>query len=208
MTYQADTLDVLTEHEARAAVGFDGYERDAILSASVTAVSRMLDDRCGPVVRRTITEELHEGYRREIYLRHEPVTSFTLVQEADTGTVTTVALESFGSIPAEGFLPSQWQTSSAPFGGTLVRRSAGWDCLWERRVRVTYVAGRYADTETVDDRFKRAAVICLKNVWRDMQDSLAQVGEFTLPAASFPGFGFPNAARDMLRDELRTPGIA
>jgi len=47
----------------------------------------------------------------------------------------------------------------------------------------------------------------LKNVWGDMQDGLVQVGEFTMPASRYPSHGWPNAVRDMLRDELLLPGI-
>ena len=202
MPYTAGTLDVLTQAEARTAVGYKGHDTDDVLAMSVAAVSSVLDQRCGPVVQRTVTAEIIETrYRPRIEVGYGPVTSWTSVEEADGAAVRSLSFAGFGETGDVRALP--WRTTSAPFSGVLERV----DALWWPRVRVTYVAGRYADTASVDPMFKRASILMLKNVWGDMQDGIVQVGEFTMPASRWPSHGWPNAVRDMLRDELLLPGI-
>lgn len=205
MSYTADTLDVLTEEEAREAVGYRSQEQAGNLAAAVTAVSRLLDDHFGAVVQRTVTAEIQPGWRSWVTLKVCPVTSFTSVDEADGATVTALTRQTFGADESSTtYRAEAWQTSSAPFSGTICRTSG----VFARDVRVTYVAGRYATTAAADRRFKQAAAIALKNIWKAYQDSLAATGEFSTPFSSFPTFGLPKACRELLRNEMLIPGIA
>ena len=65
----ADTLDVLTLAEGRVAVGMDGADpsEDTELAQAITAISRRLDDRCGPIVVRTYTDVEMDGNSGDQY---------------------------------------------------------------------------------------------------------------------------------------------
>jgi hypothetical protein len=68
-----------------------------------------------------------------------------------------------------------------------------------------------ASTSQVDERFKRAAAITLQNLWRDREPGLEPMGEFDVPRSSFPTFAVPNAAEQLLSEEIgqnKTFGIA
>ena len=210
----ADTLDVLTLTEGKTAVGIASSDtsQDTPLAAKITAVSRRLDQLVGPVVRRTITGEVHEGGRHEIRVRFYPVYSFTTVTEYRDTNATVLTLEDYDTQPADAYVPERWSTSTAVYNGCVERRSNGWRYTFPpgpEAVRVTYVAGRYADTASVDALFKEAAGVMLKNSWRPTEASALLVGEFEVPAQNFPRFGVPNYVRDLLADEwVQLPGIA
>ena len=103
-------------------------------------------------------------------------------------------------------------TPTSIYSGRLSRRSAGGSLVFPvgpEAVRVTYVAGRYVDTASVDPLFKEAAAVMLKNAWRTQEAALQDLGEFDVPAQNFPRFGIPNYVRDMLAEEwLAGPVVA
>lgn len=210
----ADTLDVLTLAEGKVAVGIDSADtsQDTPLAAKITAVSRRLDQLVGPIVRRTVTGEVHEGGRCEIKVRRYPVYSFTTVTEYSATTATVLTAEDYDTQPADAYWAEPWHTSTAVYSGCVHRRSGGWSHVFPwgpEAVRVTYVAGRYADTASVDPMFKDAAAIMLKNSWRPLEAATQLVGEFDVPAQNFPRFGVPNYVRDLLAEEwVELPGIA
>ena len=73
---------------------------------------------------------------------------------------------------------------------------------------VTYVAGRYSSTLTVDDRFKRAAFITLAHLWRREQG----MGTVTFGPDGAPitgaTYALPNAGAAFIQDDLRVTGWA
>ena len=58
-------------------------------------MSRRLDRLCGPIVQRTITDEVHPGGCPSIRVRHWPVASFTTVTEYDATTPAVLTREDF-----------------------------------------------------------------------------------------------------------------
>src|SRR5262245_8465969 len=56
-------------------------ERGELLAGYITAVSRHIDERFGPVVKRPITAEAHHGGGCEIALQWYPVDAITSVTE-------------------------------------------------------------------------------------------------------------------------------
>lgn len=210
----ADTLDVLTLAEGKAAVGISSSDtsKDTELAAKITGVSRRLDQLVGPIVRRTVTGEAHEGGRHKIRVRQWPVYSFTTVTEYQDTAATVLTLEDYDTQPTDAYAPERWHTSTAVYNGRIERRANGWRYVFPpgpEAVRVTYVAGRYADTASVDPMFKEAAVIMLKNAWRPMEASTLLNGEFDVAAQNFPRFGVPNYVRDLLASEwVEVPGVA
>lgn len=202
----ADTLDVLTFDEAKEAVGKGaGDSTEAtVLARYVTAVSRLLDDRIGPTVRRTITGEEHHRIAgmSTVVLRHRPVTAVTSITEYQDTTGTALTVMSLTSQPNEGYRLVPYDPTPGLYSG-IVERTSGDRCTYFRGpVSVTYTAGRVQSTTQVDARIKHAAVICLENLWRDRQQSAGQFGEFDVPVVSFPTFAMPKAAADLLIEEI------
>lgn len=206
----ADDLDVLTISEARLAVGVSESDTkyDVQLVAIVTAVSRALDGRYGAVVQREIEDEEAVGGGEVVSLRHWPVFEITEVTEYANTTPATVTLQTPGTQPDAGFYADKWITNSAPFSGRLYRRSGGGCATWGKPVVVSYIAGRYIDTASVDEKFKDAARVMLKNRWRSDQPSAGSFDEFEVPHANFPTFAHPRYTIEALNDELPPPGMA
>ena len=72
-----------------------------------------------------------------------------------------------------------------------------------------YVAGRYATTSAVrGSRFHTAAVLTLKSVWQGEADTVAVVGEYEQPISAFPRVVIPQAAKDLLSDQIQYRGLA
>lgn len=201
----ADTLDVVTLAEAKAGLNRPTSETDfdAEIAAYITAISRLLDDLCGPIVRRTVTDERHSGGTQLLFLRQTPVYTITSVTEYSNTTAQALTAETFTANTAYDYL---FDTNL----GTLTRRSSTTDTPFAATaVKVTYVAGRYADTATVDRRFKLAAVICLSNIWKHEQGGgSVDRGAFEGDIGGLPGYLLPNAAMELIRGDMRGPSVA
>jgi hypothetical protein len=197
----ADTLDVVTLAEFEADLG---DVDDTLAAAYITSVSRLLDKVCGPIVQRTITDEVHDGGSNMIMLSEWPVASVTSVVEYQGHTAVTLTEEAVTTSPANGFL--------CEFDNGEVFRRAGkrdWTFYRGRRnILVTYVAGRYATTATVDARFKRAALITLRNLWsREQGMGTVTFGPDGQPIVGAT-FALPNAAAAFIREDIRVSGHA
>lgn len=210
----ADDLDVLTIEEGRAAIGLaaTNTSKDTLLVPKITAVSRRLDRACGPIVRRDVTGEVLPGGQPSVRVRQWPVFSFTTVTEYSAGVPQVLTVEDFDTQPEEGYSPERWDTPTAVYNGRLWRRCSGgrgWFPEGPEAVKITYVAGRAVDTESVDPLFKDAAAVMLKNAWRPHETAIQDLGEFDVPAQNFPRFGIPNYVRDMLESEwVEIPSVA
>lgn len=190
------TLDLLTLDEARAAIGTTNNTYDDALEVMVTAISERIDELCGPVVNRTITER-HDACGWFLIPRSLPVSSFTSVTEYRSGTGTVLTAET--DTAAGTYL---WEQN------LLRRRSSFADYPFAPRVKLVYVSGRAADTDAVAEKFKQAAKIILAHIWRQEMGSGNQTfgadGEVSFRAS----YSIPNRAMELLADEIRTPGIA
>ena len=208
----ADPLDVLTIDEGKDALQHDVGDSvdNEILEPYITAVSRMLDREAGAVVQRDVELERHDGGGHRIHLRVRPVAEITTLVEYQGTSPITLTAEAAGTTSANAYLAEPYLPQPGLMSGTVRRRSGGYNRgFWcgGQNVVVTYVAGRYEDTAGVDARFKRAASLVLLNLWRDQGPSVNNDGEVVIPFQSFPGFAFPNAARELLAEEvgLRAP---
>lgn len=206
MPYVERASDLVTEEEARAMVQLKHYgdAQQLLLGLMVGAMSDQIADLCGPVVRKTVTNEVHtDRYgKRLLHLRCGPVTSVTTVQEG-ADTLTAEAWETAGD-----YLLEPHTTDTAVGSGALIRRASLRDSTWGPNVRVSYVAGRVADTASVPAVFKEAMQVALRNWWRMEERSLGQTGEFQTPQLAFPKFALPDAARLALRAERRPKAMA
>lgn len=186
-----DALDILTFGEAKDALQQDragSTVNDDQLRQWVTGVSRRIDELCGPVVVRTITDELHDGGTSCIEPRKTPVSSITSLVEYDGTAATTLTAETNSSKPATGYLLDE-------DGGhycIVWRRGSGSDSTFapgRRNVVLTYEAGRYDDTEAVDARFKMAAGAALRRLWHREAGAWARGGDpFGAPGTAGTGF--------------------
>jgi hypothetical protein len=206
------TTDLLTVKEAKQALALS--ESDAATNAEIgqliTAVTARIDSLCGPVVARTVTSESHDGTARNgqrkhlVRLREAPVVSITAVVEYSNTTAQTLSAESNTSKTANNYL---YDSSTE----LLRRRASGSDSSFphgRQNVVVTYSAGRVGATGSVSSEFKEAAAIICKHLWRIDHGSGTQTfGD--VPVEVFPsGFAIPARALDLLRGELRPPGVA
>lgn len=198
-----DLLDIISTSDAKQELNITAATYDGQLETLVTAISRRLDSVCGPVVNRTVTDELHNGGRSTIWLKHRPVSSVTTVTEYTGTTSQLLTAETNAAKTATNYLLDDSRT------GRLYRRTSGCDACFpsgRRNVTVTYVAGRAVNTAAVDQRFKEAARICLKHLWRAENT----IGTATFGPASplesyipgVPTFAIPRAALEVVADEL------
>lgn len=194
----ADLLDIITFAEAVAAINLaeTNTGHDAEIARQVTAVSRIIDAKVGPVVQRTVTGELHDS-GRVVRLRFAPVASVTQVRVASGGAITTLSSVAFGGATDGYRLNANL--------GLLFRQWGGVDGDWDSgsRVEVTYVAGRYATTAAVDARFKEVAAGVLRRLWKREAGAWAQSAEFfqALDEQGGPTVGFYRVAKPLI-DEM------
>lgn len=207
----ADVLDLITLAEAKSAINLASTvsSQDTELAGYVTAVSRRLDDLCGPIVVRTVTEQ-HDGGTSTLFLRQTPTsasatTTLTTVTEYSGGVAQVLTAESLT-------VNSAYSYRFDPRVGTLTRR-AGWATgrFGTQTVVVVYQSGRYASTATVDAKFKQAASMMLAHLWRREQGAgTVTFNEFgSADTGGSPlGFAIPNAVLELLQYELRSPAVA
>lgn len=201
----ADVVDVLTLAEGKATLKLSGTAQyDSQLPAWITAVSRMLDHKVGPIVRRTVTEELHDGGDGYLRTRLWPIAAITTITEYASTTGTVLTAETNLAKPDAGYLAERYDRDPTLFSGLIRRRAGGSRSRFaggSSNIVVTYSAGRFVDTATVDERFKSAARLTLQNLWNSQRPNLAEVGEFEIPQSNWPRFAVPNAVKEMLADE-------
>lgn len=205
------TLDVISLDEAKQAINGTGTTADDTeLSLWISAVSQRLDELVGPVVVRTITGEAHDGGLYAVHLAHAPITSITSVTEYDNGTERVLTAETTTTRPTAGYVADRYEPNPALLSRLLRRRSNGADTKFapgRGNVVASYTAGRFADTASVEKRYKLAANLMLINLWRSQQASTGAVGEYDVPASNFPTFAVPRAVREMFSRELQEPRV-
>lgn len=202
--------DLITLTEAKQEIGAVGVEVDDLLLAwYVSAISEMIDAKCGPVVRRTYTAEVYDTPGTEtLRLRHYPVASITSITEYTVEGVATVLT---ADTPAAKHTNGYWFSSAPKWAREVQRRSSGYAYTFPPygQVEVTYVAGRVANTAAVPYIFRHAARLCLSTHWSIQQGS----GSLTFGAPD-GGFGtpipivMPRAVEGMLAAEMLPPGVA
>lgn len=200
----ADTLDVVTLAEVESNMG--EVTDEALLAVYITSVSRLLDEVCGPIVQRMVTGESHDGGdgERYVYLDEFPVVSVTTLTEYRGQVAQVLTEEAVTTSPSNGFVVD-YST------GKVTRRSGKIDWAFppgRKNITATYEAGRYADTDSVDQRFKMAALITIKQLWsREQGMGTVTFGPEGLPILGAT-FALPNAAAAFIREDIRVTGYA
>lgn len=198
-------LDVISLAEAKLALNIPGANvtQDGELSSYISAISLRLDRLVGPIVRRTITDEVHDGGQYLLTTRYYPVDSIVSIVERQGTTAVTLAAENFAAPTANDYLLDLTT-------GIIRRCSGGSDYRFyagRANVLVTYVAGRFADTASVDPRFKQAAAIMLTHLWRKEQGANPGPYQTSDAATMVPGWAVPRAVLGLLEDQLLAPTV-
>lgn len=193
-----DLLDILTPAEALRALSLSDNSTSFTeeLEQMVTGISGDIDRIAGPVVYRTVTGERHHGAGTSwVELKKRPVVSVSSLVEWNTGTSQTLTLDTDSVLNNYGFA-IDFDT------GRVLRRSGGTPTLFADgtdNVIVTYVAGRYATTATVDRRFKRVAASVLRAEWAVASPSYRKTSNFDEDTTAAYA-----TTDDMIRALLRT----
>ena len=205
----ADPLDLIDLTEGYEAINNpSGSGHDTEMARAITGLSRIIDDLCGPVVVRTVTDETHDGGAGSIWLRETPVDSVTSIVEYDGTTGTTLTAETNATKPGDGYL-----LEARRHFVRLVRRSGSGDTSFaggRQNVVVTYEAGRYDDTGSVDPKFKMAAASILRRLWKREGSAWAQGGNPFSADVGSPGFfnAVDHIVSEQLAREKRPPVVA
>ena len=173
----ADT-DIITLDEAMTAISMTGTgaQQAGQVSLFVSAVSDLLDDICGPIVERTVTETI-DAAGNLLFPTYSPVASITSITEYVSGTGTVLTAET--------------STTSGDYllrDDIIARRSGFFTTTWDGSVTIVYVAGRYASTEEVGTKFKLAAQEIIAREWPQYASAWSRGGDvFGAPEG---GLGF------------------
>ncbi len=198
------TLDVLTLAEAKSALNLSGTAQyDTELAAWITACSIRLDKAVGPIVRRAVTAELHDGGKSKVRTELWPVNTFTTVTEYLFTTPTVLTRETNASKPDNAYTAEPYSADPTLFSGRIIRRNTGNDFRFpsgRQNVEITYDAGRFVNTATIDEFFKQGARYLLINAWNTQRPNVGAVGEFEIPQGNSPHVAVPNVVRDHFID--------
>lgn len=194
----ADVLSLLTREEAYTAINDalsataqSSPERDPeVIGIWLPAISRRVDELCGPVVTRTVTETYSGDGRDRLYLRTPPALEVASVTvDGDVLANDSYDLDNDNRFLAVLYGP--W-----PSG--------------RRNIVVEYQAGRFADTDTVDPLFKMAAAAILRRLWSREAGAWARGGDPFTESGMSPGFfkAIDPMVHEFLGDETRPPAVA
>lgn len=185
--------DVISLDEAMTAISMTGpgAQHGEQVSLFVSAVSELLDDLCGPIVIRTVTETIYTS-GTSARLSQWPIDSITEITEAGTAVT---ASEAGGYVAQNGL---------------LVRHSSGLPTYWDGTIVATYEAGRFATTATVAAKFKLAAQEIIAREWPQYASAWSRGGGvFDAPEG---GIGFFRSVEPVvsqwLAHERRPPAVA
>lgn len=176
----AQLTDILTLVEARVSLNMGTDPSvDTELAQVISAASQTLDNWIGAVVRRTVTDEEHVGGRDRVLLERIPVASITTVTEFASGTPTALTAETLTTAGTYSFDADS---------GILYRRNSWGAARFAGGIRVTYVAGRFANTASVEAAYKEAAQKILMHLWqtRGAQSGAATAGGDGAPFGAVP----------------------
>lgn len=192
------TTDILSLGEAYDAINIPSATgHDDELRRWITAVSDFIDERCGYVVQRTVTDEAHDGGEPSIEPTHTPVVSVTSVTEYDGTVSQTLTAETNSTKPTYGYFLDRFD----PHYCVIWRRSSNADTTFPSgrgNVVVTYEAGRYASTADVAPRFKEAAAAMLRRLYQRESGAWAKGSDPFTPGSS----GFFKALEPVLDEYL------
>lgn len=213
-------LDLLTLAEAYTAVNdptnaqaaADGAEgtRDTEMGQWVTAISQRIDDICGPVVSRAVSD-VFDGTPSvaTLYPRQTPVYSITSLTEYASTTATVLTAETNAAKQADGY-------QVGGYGGhhvKVLRMTSGAPAYFAggyRNIELEYQAGRFANTAAVSAKFKEAAASILRRLWSREASAWSRGGDPFAEGGAPSGFfrAVDPMVAEFLADEILPPAVA
>lgn len=193
----ADT-DILSLDEAKLAINVntDVSQLDDKLALINSGVSAKIDEHCGPVVIRSIEGEVYYPTGPTLALASHPVVSVEEVVETWNGTET--------EITDAGYRLDLR-------GGLLTRLSSFEPINWTRdaHLAVSYTAGRYTSTETVEMDWKLGALEIVGEVWQQNAAIWQRTQNLPAPGDEFGGrVSLDDLVRARFRRYLRPPAMS
>jgi uncharacterized phiE125 gp8 family phage protein len=175
----------LTDVRSHLNITGEDVERDQELTAFIQAATSAIEQRVGPLTRRSVTES-HNGGRHAIVLRHSPVITVTS------------ATENGAAVPSGGYTIS-------PASGVLTRTSGYSRATWVdgfNNVTVAYVAGR----TSIPADLRQAVLELVRHLWSTQRGSMAgrRTGE---EFVSGQGYTLPNRVLELI-GPYEMPGMA
>lgn len=211
-TAASDALNIITLGEAKNAINADltRTSHDDELRQWVTAVSRRIDDLCGPVVARTVAaaDKLYDGGRHAFRPKLTPVHTITTLTEYSNTTSTVLTAETNATKPADGYLLDERSTHDV----LIRRRTSNADSVFpagRRNIELDYDAGRYTSTGTVDPKFKTAAAAIIRRMWSRESGSWATGAGVFADQTGTVGFfrAVDPMVAEFLHDEMYPPTV-
>lgn len=190
--------------DARAAIGLPtaATSKDDLLRAYVAAATPLMEDLCGPILSRSVTDT-HDGGGR-VRLMYAPVISITSVKESYgnfTRTLTEQALDG-SSFDAYGYTVDKDL-------GILTRRVSGRDAVFapgRRNILVSYTAGR----ATIGENLLKATQRLVRWLWEPEQGAVRPdltTGDSTTTAQTPSGYTIPRDVVTLCGADARIFGI-
>ena len=207
----ADVLDLLTLDEGKRALNIPLADTtfDVEVASYISAVSQRIDDLCGPVVKRAVNDETHDGGHEYVFPDLTPVASVASLTQYSSGTATALTAETPSVSTANDYL-----LVDAGSHASLIRRRARWSDApflpGRANVVIDYVAGRFENTAGVSAKFKQGAAKMLSVMWKG--DQGAGTVTFGAPVddgdLGIIGFAIPRAVLELLAEEIRPRVVA
>ena len=205
----ADAGGIISLADARAALGIQAANttKDEDLRAFVAAATPIMEDLCGPLLKRTRVET-YDGGTSQISLLFAPLLSVTTITESYGSTYvrTLTQQDVFAGSGLDSFGFSVDLTT-----GIVTRRATGMPipfALGKRNVQITYVSGR----AVIGENILLATRLLVRHLWliSGQQGNRPQMGAPDTAMTTTPsGFAVPRAVIEMVGGaDSRPPGIA
>lgn len=204
----ADT-DLLALDEALEFLNMtgSGAKQGERVQRLITSVSRVLDSLCGPIIAREVQQTIWPTSATVIL--HDWVSWGMTPNSQEQGISELIEYQS--GTPST--LTGETLTTAGDFlvvDGILGRRSSFSTINWKGPIAVTYTAGRYSDTGSVDPLFVDAAVKIIAREWPQYAAAWSRGGvDFSATEVGLSYFKSVEPVFDQwLSDERRPSGIA
>ena len=154
---------------------------DAELLAMLNAATGLIEGVVGPLSRRTVTAETHNGGRTTVLLKQAPIISITSCLENGSA----LAATSYSVDEESGVLTRTSGYTVYTWGGDV-------DFANFNNISVTYVAGR----SIIPADLAHAVLELVRHLWTTQRGSIRRSGTDDYVPGS--GFSMPNRVREML----------
>ena len=198
---------IISLADARAGIGMSASTtKDEDIRLLIAAVTPIMEDIVGPILRKTRVET-YDGGTSQINLLWSPVISITSIVESYGSTYvrTLTAQDIFAGTGSDAYGYTVDLTT-----GIVTRRASGVAMCFmagKRNVQVTYVSGRTAISSNVLMATRRL----IRHLWSQEQQSF-RPNVLSAPdpnmALTPSGFAVPRVVIELCADSTRAPGLA